>query len=126
MQQRAMMSLKLLFRNCDAINRIIGLVPGFVKSLKPSKHYYRICIACCKHVGRGNYCGSCFNKFGEILPPIWMNCGLHFFSDHVRKEYKDIVYKCNELEYQNRKRLQSQYQNPMEESYGYQNSSKQQ
>lgn len=118
-----MTNLKLLFRNRDDVEKIKSLVPAFLKSMPDTKKYVRICKACCKYIGNGVYCGACFNRLDEAIPPIWMNNGLFFWCNAIQKKYKEMAYRCNELEYESRMALQRKHKTPMEESHGTQRNS---
>lgn len=102
------MNLKLFFHSRKTMKALYDLIPGFVKAITNTGCHHRqmrACKACASFIGEGVYCGRCFNKVDEILPPIWMNNELHFYCETINNKYKKMAYYCNELEYKNRKQL---------------------
>lgn len=87
---------------------LYDLIPGFVKAIANTGCHHRqmrVCKACASFIDEGVYCGRCFNKVDEILPPIWMNNGLHFYCENRCKKFEAMSRYCNELEYKSRMKL---------------------
>ena len=100
------MNLKLFSHSRKIIQDLKDKIPVFVNGLRSTITYMRVCKACASFIGEGVYCGKCFNKVDELLPPIWMNNGLHFYCEKRNNEYEKMAYHCNELEHKNQKKLQ--------------------